>query len=177
LKKIIENKKVYIIETISIINKPGALLVSKAINTNPNIMAIGWGTIGFIWKKPVFIVLVRPSRYTYELIIKSGEFTVNIPYPSMKNIVDFSGSHSGRKIDKFKKLGLIQIPSRSINVPIIQECAINYECRVLHYNEVNPAILPPEIINEYYHEDDYHRVFFGEILTVHADEPFKEKLL
>jgi len=48
LKKIIEDKKVYIIETISIINKPGALLVSKVINTNPNVMSIGWGTIGFI---------------------------------------------------------------------------------------------------------------------------------
>jgi len=89
----------------------------------------------------------------------------------------FSGSQSGRKIDKFKKLGITQIPSRSINVPIIQECEINYECRVIHYNEVNPPLLPGEITDEYYPENDYHRIFFGEILTVHADEPFKEKLL
>ena len=27
----------------------------------PNTMTIGWASIGYMWKKPVFTVLVRPS--------------------------------------------------------------------------------------------------------------------
>jgi len=123
----LKEKLTLIKETLSITNnKPGALIVSKAEDTNPNVMAIVWGTIGYIWRKPIFTVLVRPSRYTYELINKSGEFTANIPYPSIKKVVMFWGYHNRRELDKFTKLVLTQLPSRSIKTPIILECAINW---------------------------------------------------
>jgi len=48
------------------------LLVSQAKQGSPNAMAIGWGQVGIIWRKPIFTVLVRPSRYTYELIEEAG---------------------------------------------------------------------------------------------------------
>lgn len=53
-------------------------------------MTISWGNIGFQWRKPVFIALVRESRYTKEFIDKSNEFTVTIPFgDSMKEELAF----------------------------------------------------------------------------------------
>ena len=57
----------------------GVLLTTK-YGDRVNTMTIGWGMLGIEWGKPVFIALVRESRYTKELLEKNGEFTVNVPY-------------------------------------------------------------------------------------------------
>ena len=56
----------------------GVLLTTRA-EDQLNTMTIGWGKIGIEWGKPVFIAYVRESRYTFQLLKKSGEFTVNVP--------------------------------------------------------------------------------------------------
>lgn len=45
-------------EVIKQLGKEGAFLTSK-YNGKVNTMTIGWGSIGVIWRKPVFTVLVR----------------------------------------------------------------------------------------------------------------------
>ena len=52
-------------ETMQRMREDGLLLASVSRDGKPNVMTIGWGTIGSIWARPVFIVLVRPSRYSY----------------------------------------------------------------------------------------------------------------
>jgi hypothetical protein len=62
MKKIENDFLKYADETIKTLNELGLLLVSIDSNGKPNVMTIGWGSIGIIWYKPIFIVL--PSRYT-----------------------------------------------------------------------------------------------------------------
>ncbi len=166
----------YFEQVMQVMAKPGLLLAGKDADNKPNAMTIGWGTIGAIWGKPMWIVLVRPSRYTYQCIEKTGDFTVNVPPPSLKEAVTFCGSKSGRDYDKFPTLKLTPTPGRSVNVPIIEECVINYECRVVHHNDVMPSELAGAIQNSAYKSGDYHRVYFGEILDVRADEDALEQL-
>jgi hypothetical protein len=64
MKKIENDFLKYADETIKTLNELGLLLVSIDSNGKPNVMTIGWGSIGIIWYKPIFIVLVRQSRYT-----------------------------------------------------------------------------------------------------------------
>ena len=66
----------YLHETLSLLAKPGLLLVAAGADGAPNAMTIGWGTIGVIWRKPIFTVLVRHSRYTYKLLEESDSFTI-----------------------------------------------------------------------------------------------------
>ena len=96
----------YLQETIDVMGHGGILLAAQDAEGKPNAMTIGWGTIGIIWSKPIFIVLVRPSRYTYDLIEGLNDFTVNVPPPELKDEVLFCGTVSGRDRDKFaeKKL-------------------------------------------------------------------------
>ena len=55
-----------------IMGSRGLLLGSYDAKGNANLMTIGWGTQGIAWGKPVWAVMVRPSRYTYECIEREG---------------------------------------------------------------------------------------------------------
>ena len=54
------------------------ILLTTAAQGEKDTMVIGWGHIGVIWGKPVFVAYVRESRHTKSLVDKNGEFTVNI---------------------------------------------------------------------------------------------------
>jgi len=166
----------YFDQVMKVLTQTGLLLASKDANGRPNAMTIGWGTIGSVWGKPLWIVLVRPSRYTYQCIEATGDFTVNVPPPSLTEVVAFCGSKSGRDYDKFAALSLTAVPGKSVNVPVIEQCVVNYECRVVHHNDVLPSELAGEIQNSAYKSGDYHRVYYGEILETYADEDALTKL-
>jgi len=176
MPKIEANWRDYLEESLRMLGDPGALLVSVDDQGKPNTMAIGWGTIGIIWGKPIFVVLVRPSRFTYGLIDEAGDFTVNIPYPEMAETVEFCGTVSGRDHDKFAERNLTAAPAKTVKSPIIAECAIHYECQVVHKNDVVPKEVAEEIVSSFYPGGDFHRVYFGEILAVQADADARERL-
>jgi len=155
-------------ETVRVMVDMGLFLVSGTMEEH-NVMTIGWGTAGIVWARPVFIVLVRPSRYTYGLVEQTGEFTVNVPTPNMRETVLFCGTVSGRDHDKWKERDLSAVPASQVNTPVIGECPVHYECRVIHSNDVIPAALAGAIPPEFYPEHDYHRVYFGEIVATSGD--------
>jgi len=163
-KKIVDYRD-YVKEMIKAFNEGRVLLVSQEKEGVPNVMAIGWGTIGIIWQKPIFVVLVRPSRHTYKLIEENGEFTVNIVPPQLKEVVQYCGTVSGRDQNKFKEKQLTAIASKKVKAPIIKECILHFECRVVHKNDLIPSELEKSIIAALYPKGDFHRVYFGEILA------------
>ena len=154
-------------ETIPNLSDGGLLLVS-GVGGNP--MTIGWGTIGQIWGRPVFLVLVRPSRHSFSLLESLPEYTVCVPGPDLKKAVAVCGSRSGRDIDKVKECGLSLTRSETIGVPYVEECRIHYECRVIHKSNVVNADLSPEIVAKSYPAGDFHRVYYGEILGVYRED-------
>lgn len=145
----------YLLAAQAIAPRPANLLVAVDSKGTPNAMTISWGFIGEMWNKPIFIAAVRPSRYTYELIEQTPEFTVNVAYPQMQKTLDICGAKSGRDLDKFQECNLTPIPSQKVKPPIIDECAICYECKVIHTAQADPLT--------------NHRLYFGEILACHAD--------
>jgi flavin reductase (DIM6/NTAB) family NADH-FMN oxidoreductase RutF len=165
----------YAEETMNVLGSCGCLLVSGNAE-KANVMTIGWGLIGRLWSKPFFMVAVRPSRYTYEFLEKTDDFTVNVPRKGMEEIVDFCGSVSGREHDKFKEKGLVLTPSRKVNSPIISNCIIHYECKVSYKTRVIQSRLPRDILKSSYPSRNFHTLYFGEILATYADEYIKDNL-
>jgi len=165
MAKTIGDYRDYVKETIKAFNEGRVLLVSCGKEGSPNVMAIGWGTIGIIWQKPVFVVLVRPSRHTYKLIEEIGEFTVNIVPSHLKDVVQYCGTVSGRDHNKFKEKQLTIMPSQKVKPPVIKEGILHFECRVVHKNDLIPSELEKSIVPALYPRGDFHRVFFGEILA------------
>ena len=167
----------YFAQTIRRMREDGLLLVTAGADGKPNVMTIGWGTIGSIWSRPIFLVLVRPSRYSYTRLEEAGgDFTVNVPPRELAEAVAHCGTVSGRDHDKFLETRLTPVPSRQVRPPIIQECVVHYECRTLHRNDMAPDTLAPAVEDEFYAEGDYHRVYFGEIVAVYADEDAAKRL-
>ena len=142
----------------------GALLtVGNEEKTNP--MTIGWGQIGISQGKPVFAVMVRPSRYSFSLLSENPVFTVSIPKDdSLKEAIAFCGSKSGRDFDKIKECKLTTVDSEFINVPGISGCEI-YECRVLYKTEMHIDETSQECNEKWYKNGDYHTIYTAEILN------------
>lgn len=148
----------------------GLLLAATKRSGESNVMTIGWGTVGVVWGLPMFTVLVRPSRFTYQFIEDAGEFTVNVPSPDMRAFVDFCGTRSGRDVNKFAEFDIASSPGQRVQSVTIDPCPWVYECRVVQKNDVLPETFAPKIISSYYPRGDFHRVYYGEILGVFATE-------
>lgn len=158
----------YFAEVMEAMTARGLLLGSYDRKGRANAMAIGWGTLGNVWSMPLWIVLVRPSRYTYECIEHSGAFSVNVPGPELADAVNLCGSRSGRDGDKLAEAGLTAEKGKVASAPTLAECPIVYECNVVHHNDVVPGQLVKEIVEGAYAGGDFHRVYFGRILSARA---------
>jgi flavin reductase (DIM6/NTAB) family NADH-FMN oxidoreductase RutF len=166
----------YFAETMEHLRQDGLLLVTSGAHGKPNVMTIGWGTLGLMWGRPVFLVLVRPSRHSYSLLEEVGEFTVNVPPLELTAAANLCGTVSGRDHDKFQEVRLTPVPSREVRPPIIEECVVHYECRVVHRNDVAPGALLPAILDDAYVQGDLHRVYYGEIVAAYADQDAAQRL-
>lgn len=133
-----------------------------------NVMTIGWGNIGFIWGKPTFTVLVRPSRYTHGFM-NGGEFTVSVPLGDMKQALAVCGSKSGRDIDKVQAAGLKLRAGQKVATPVVDGCGLYYECRVVYRYDMAPGQLAAELERGCYKDGDHHTVYVGEIVAAYMD--------
>ena len=154
--------------TMEALLRDGALLVSVDENGRPGGMTFSWGTIGHIWGRPIFSILIRPSRNSFRLVEASGDFTVNVLHRNMAGALDFWGKRSGRNVDKWAETGLRTAPARRVVSPIVEQGILHFECKVVNRHDLDPANVAPEIIPAYYASDDYHRVYHGEIVACYG---------
>jgi flavin reductase (DIM6/NTAB) family NADH-FMN oxidoreductase RutF len=154
-------------ETLEKMQTPGCFLVAAKKDGKCNVMTIGWGLIGVFWRTPVFLVAVRHSRFTHEFIEDTGEFTVNVPGKDMDEKIAHCGRFSGREHDKFKECNLILHKGKKVTTPIIENCKIHYECKVLFKLELKPEEVPADVKKLFYGKPDYHTLYFGKILDAY----------
>lgn len=137
----------------------------------PNTMTIGWASVGWLWNKPVFMVLVRPQRHSYDMLLCAGEFTVSVPTANpLRKELAFAGTASGRDCDKFSGHGLTALPAQVVNAPIVGECGLHFECRTLLTQDMTPDRMAAEILDGSYSARDFHTLFFGEILRCYTTD-------
>ena len=152
------------------------ILMTTAAEGEKDTMVIGWGHIGVIWGRPVFVAYVRESRHTKSLVDKNGEFTINAPLaPIDKNIIAVCGTKSGRDIDKFAELGLETEEGMTVSVPGIRQLPLTLECKVIYRQDQDSSLLHPDVVERYYkpgtrNEGDYHTMYFGEITAAYIIE-------
>lgn len=154
-----------------------AALVTTKADGKVNAMTIGWGTLGIEWSKPIFILFVRESRYTMEMLQKNPEFTINVPLGDVdKNILKVCGTRSGRDMDKIKELGLTLEEGKTVSVPAIKELPLTLECKVRYSQPQEPNGIPRDITEHHYPKNgafpkgDYHTAYYGEITAAYIVE-------
>lgn len=148
--------------------KNGAFLSVRS-GTKVNTMTIGWGYMGIMWNKPYFMVLVRPQRYTNELLENGEDFTVSIPFGSNLNKeLGICGTKSGRDIDKSEIVEFV--PSKLTKSPVIKGCDMYYECKIRFKQLMNGEEFPEDVKSANYPQKDYHYMYFGEIIECYSND-------
>lgn len=129
------------------------VLIGCGTISNPGLITVSWfGTV--CSRPPMISISIRPSRHSYDLIHKSGEFSVNIPFCDDLKIVKYCGSISGREVNKFTELNLTPRPCPPLNVaPMVEEFPMALACRVKHELSLGT-----------------HQMFVAEILSIHCNE-------
>ncbi len=134
-----------------------------------NSMTISWGSIGIMWNKPFIQVVVRPTRYTFEFMQKYPDFSVCAFPETSRKALSLLGSESGRDGDKITKSGLTPQTGSKISSPIFAEANLIFECRKIYSNVFHPRqFIDPEI-DKVYRNNDYHTIYYGEVLTITGD--------
>lgn len=145
--------------------KKGAFLTVKS-GEKLNTMTIGWGYIGVMWGEKYFIAMVRPTRYTNDLLINSSDFTVTLPLnDALNQELILCGTKSGRDIDKGSIVSFID--SKSVNSPIIKGKNFHYECKIRTVQTLDGSKIGQDIQDKYYPEKDFHYLYFGEIVEAY----------
>ena len=158
-------------QTMQKLSHGGVFLTAKH-EGRVNTMTIGWGGINYYWARPIFQAPVRHSRFTYDMIKNSGEFTVSVPLEGddMKKQLAYCGSHSGRNEDKISACGIKLMDGEAVNVPVIGGCTLHFECKVVGEAELEGKKLSDVVDDRWYGDKDYHTLFFGEIVSCYILE-------
>jgi len=157
----------YLNEAMANLTKKGAFLTT-ADGDNVNTMTISWGNVGFEWRMPIFVTMVRETRFSKSYLDKSNEFTITIPLDdSMKSALATCGTKSGRDMDKIKECSLEVADSKSIKTPIIKiDNSIVIECKVVYKNELDINKMS-DSVKEFYKTDSIHTMYYGEIVDIY----------
>lgn len=136
-----------------------------------NTMTIGWATFGRVWNKPVVTAMVRYSRFTHNVIKDADSFTISFSMDdSLKEALALCGTKSGRDMDKFNESNITPEYIPEVESPYIGEGDLHIVCKIVYRQPMDPDAVSEEIKKQWYKDDDYHVIYYGEIVKVLAKE-------
>lgn len=94
-----------------------------------NVMTAAWSA-PTSFEPPLINISIGITRFTHDLILKSGEFAINILADDQMELAVFCGNVSGRETNKFEEQNISIRNAKLIDVPLINDCAANIECKV-----------------------------------------------
>ncbi|MBN2032687.1 MAG: flavin reductase family protein [Deltaproteobacteria bacterium] len=127
-----------------------AVLVGAVVDGKANFMTAAWCSIACL-NPPAISVAVNTARHTLKGIKQNGTFSINVPSADTVEKVDYCGIYSGVKRDKSTVFRIFF--GELETVPLIEECPLNLECKLIHSLNIGS-----------------HDLIVGEILETHITE-------
>ena len=122
-----------------------------------NLITIAWtGTI--CSDPPMCFISVRPERYSYDIIKRTGEYVINLTTEELARATDWCGCRSGKIFNKWNETGLTPGKAEVVNAPLIIESPVSIECRV---KEIIPL--------------GSHHMFISEVVNISVNQKFLNK--
>jgi len=128
-----------------------AAIVTVNHEGRKNAMAVAWHCpVSF--KPPLYGIAVAPKRFTYHMILETGQFGINfMPFDKAETIASVGGS-SGSFSDKFTRFNLPEDRAIRTEVPVLKDAYAAYEC----------VVSDNRIFGD-------HAWIIGQVVAVHAD--------
>ncbi len=108
-----------------------AFLIGADVSGKPNFMTAAWSGIAAS-TPPMISVSLQHHRHTLKGIRENGTFSVNVPSSALIKETDHCGIYSGAKEDKVRTCGFSVFYGKLQNAPLIEQCPVNLECKVVH---------------------------------------------
>jgi flavin reductase (DIM6/NTAB) family NADH-FMN oxidoreductase RutF len=108
-----------------------ALLVGANVDDKPNFMTVAWSGIAN-GEPPMISVAIRYTRYTLRGIRQNLTFSVNVPSADMVREIDYCGLTHGSEVNKVEVCQFKVFYGKLSNAPLIEQCPINLECKVVN---------------------------------------------
>lgn len=138
------------------------MLITAGDAEKANAMTASWGGLGVMWGKNVAFIVLRPQRYTKELIDRLENFSLTFLDASYKKQLSYFGGVSGRDEDKISKSGLTL--NTSEKAPYFEEGNMVIICKKLYKQPFQPECFTvPGLDSEWYPKKDYHTLYVAEI--------------
>ncbi len=136
----------YITNSFTHFDLDWALLTAGTIE-DFNSMTISWGGLGTLWGKSVAFLFVKPTRYTYEFLMRHDEITITWFAKGDKRALKVYGSKSGRDTDRAALTGLVAQPIEGgVTYQQAKEVMV---CQKLFMQQLDKAKLPAEALKWY----------------------------
>jgi len=132
------------------------VVVTAQANGRRNAMTAAWNT-PISYSPPLYAIAISTDRFTYQLIVDSKEFGVNLLPFEEAELVDAIGSTTGREVDKFQRFSIAIDKPVETAVPILEAAYAAYECR---------------LIDDRGYGD--HRLLMGEIVAIHMLQDLRD---
>ena len=127
------------------------VIVGSSIEGRPNFMAVAWASR--VNAKPALMGVAIGRHATAQAIQHTGEYSINIPPVDLVKETDLLGIVSGSDFDKSSLFEVFYGSLRK--APMIRQCPVTMECRVVETLE-----LPVDIL------------FIGEVVEVWSEGRF-----
>lgn len=135
---------------------PAVLVTCGDFDGKKNVFTVAWcGTCST--NPPMLYISVREERYSYQMIMDSKEFVVNLTTEDLAFATDYCGVKSGKDVDKFKEMNLEIERSKYVACPSLKQSPVNIECKV---KEILPL--------------GSHTMFIADILGVTIDNQYMD---
>lgn len=133
---------------------PAVLVTSRDAEGRDDVATVAWaGTV--CTNPPMVSISLRPSRLSYQNIVETGVFVINLTTEALVEAVDFCGVRSGKDVDKFEKCGLVREEAEEISCSMLSASPVNIECRVTEKRDLGS-----------------HTMFIAQVLSVHVDDMY-----
>ncbi len=143
------------------------MLITAGTPEHCNTMTASWGGAGVLWGAPMATCYIRPQRYTKQFVDENEYFTLSFFPEEYRSQLNLCGTKSGRDIDKVKECGFT-VAAGAGNAPYFEQAELVLVCRKRMAVPMDAAAMPEDVKEKWYPNNDWHTMYWGEIVEALA---------
>lgn len=117
--------------------EPGpVVMLTTAHKGRSNVMTMSWHMC-VEFEPPRVACVVSNGNFSFRALRATKECVIAIPAVKLARKVVAVGNCHGNRINKFETIGLTPVPAARVAAPLIAQCFVNLECKVVDTRLVN----------------------------------------
>ncbi len=141
------------------------MLITAGDSQQFNMMTASWGGLGRLYERPTATCFIYPTRFTYQLMERGDYYTISFYTEAYREQLQYTGSNSGKNVDKVKATGLTPITTPN-GAKAFSEAWLIIECKKMVSQTLTPEALVDDKLKEEWIGKQLHKMYIGEITNV-----------